>query len=161
MTDEWVKDLVFYPPYHKNIVRVDYYYDVSRGRLVKVEITDKPNDLTRLKEWLEYRKSIGKPVIAFRTYLSRIRKHAIGLQIYSDMPVIFITLDNYSVYVKRTALSKSRTLRTALRYVLTYSGYKLRYKRLNTKANRIIITEQKKLGADETNEISRMRNMER
>ena len=82
--DEWVNELEWYPPYHKNVKPLYKYIDISNGQLIEVTIVEKPQNLDRLKEWIEYRKEIGKPVTAFRTYLTQVRKHAIGILMYPD-----------------------------------------------------------------------------
>ena len=133
--DEWLKQLQWIPPYPKVLTKVTEFTDISKGKLVKVTIEEKPEDLSKLMEWSEYRKSIGKPLIIARTYLIQAKMHAIMVKLHEDDYPVFITLDNYDVYVKRTAFSKSYKVRTTLRYVLHYSGYKLKYKYTKTKAN--------------------------
>jgi len=132
---EWLSKLAWIPPYPKTLVRVTRFKDISKGKIIIVEIGEKPNDLTKLIEWSEYRKSIGKPLIIARTYLIQAKMHAIMVKMHEDDYPVFITLDTFDVYVKRTAFSKSYKVRTTLRYVLHYSGYKLKYKYTKTKAN--------------------------
>jgi len=132
--DEWLKSLQWIPPYPKVLMKVTEFTDISKGRLVKVEIVDKPKDLTQLMEWAEYRKSIGKPLILARTYLMQAKTYAVMVKMHDDDYPVFITLDSYDIYVKRTAFNKSHRIRTTLRYVLYYSGYKLKYKYTKTKA---------------------------
>jgi len=143
--DEWVNELEWYPPYHKNVKPLYKYIDISNGQLIEVTIIEKPNDLTKLKEWIEYRRTIGKPVIAFRTYLTQVRKHAIGIQMYEDQFPIFIALDDYTVYVKRTWKQRYANMRSLIRYVLTYAGYKLKRKRLKYRAEKFKKTVQTEL----------------
>ncbi|MCD6132346.1 MAG: hypothetical protein J7J61_09625 [Candidatus Hydrothermae bacterium] len=145
MVDEWIDELDWYPPYHKNVRKLDKFIDVSKGKYVEVTIIEKPQNLDRLKEWIEYRREIGKPVIAFRTYLTVIKKHAIGVQMHEDQFPIFITLDTYDIYVKRTWKQRSANMRSALRYVLYYAGYRLHYKTLNVRAERFKKTVQTEL----------------
>jgi len=145
MTDDWIDKLVWFPPYHKNVKPLNKFYDVSKGQLIEVIIEDKPNDLTKLKEWIEYRKEIEKPVIAFRTYLTAVKKYAIGLLMHEDQFPIFIALDDYTVYVKRTWKSRYANMRSLIRYVLTYAGYRLKYRKLKVKAERFRKTIQTEL----------------
>jgi len=67
--DKWLKSLQWIPPYPKVLTKVTEFNDISRGRIVRVTIEEKPQDLSKLMEWAEYRKSIGKPLIIARTYL--------------------------------------------------------------------------------------------
>jgi len=143
--DEWVNELEWYPPYHKNVKPLYKYIDISNGQLIEVTIIEKPNDLTKLKEWIEYRRTIGKPVIAFRTYLTQVRKHAIGILMHPDQYPVFIALDDYTVYVKRTWKSRYANMRSLIRYVLTYGGYKLKRKRLKYRAEKFKKTVQTEL----------------
>ena len=143
--DEWVNELEWYPPYHKNVKPLYKYIDISNGQLIEVTIIEKPNDLTKLKEWIEYRRTIGKPVIAFRTYLTQVRKHAIGILMHPDQYPVFIALDDYTVYVKRTWKSRYANMRSLIRYVLTYGGYKLKRKRLKYRAEKFKKTIQTEL----------------
>jgi len=140
--DEWLKSLQWIPPYPKVLMKVTEFTDISKGRLVKVTIEEKPQDLSKLMEWAEYRKSIGKPLIIARTYLMQTKTYALCIKMHEDDYPVFIDLLNYDVYVKRTAFTKSYKVRTTLRYVLHYSGYKLKYKYLNVPANRYIVTKQ-------------------
>jgi len=132
--DEWIKRLQWIPPYPKVLTKVTEFTDISKGRLVKVKIEEKPQDLTQLMQWAEYRKQIGKPLIIARTYLMQTKTYALCIKMHEDDYPIFIDLLNYDVYVKRTAFTKSYKVRTTLRYVLHYSGYKLKYKYTKTKA---------------------------
>ena len=143
--DEWVNELEWIPPYHKNVKPLYKYIDISNGQLIEVTIIEKPNDLTKLKEWIEYRKEIGKPLTVFRTYLTQVRKHAIGILMYPDQYPVFIALDDYTVYVKRTWKQRYTNMRSLIRYVLTYGGYKLKRKRLKVKAERFRKTVQTEL----------------
>jgi len=143
--DEWVNELEWIPPYCKAVTALNKFYDVSNGQLIEVTIIEKPNDLTKLKEWIEYRRTIGKPLTVFRTYLTQVRKHAIGILMYEDQFPIFIALDDYTVYVKRTWKQRYTNMRSLIRYVLTYAGYKLKRKRLKVKAERFRKTVQTEL----------------
>ena len=140
--DEFYKGLQWLPPYTKNVIEVKRFFDISKGRLVIVEIADYPQDFSDLIEWIEYRKEIGKPLIVFRTYLTKARDHVIGIKMHEDDYPVFISIHDFSVYVKRTALTKSHKVRIPLRYVLTYSGYKLKYKHTHIPANRYVVTKQ-------------------
>jgi len=133
---EWVKDLEWYAPLNYNVVKVDKYIDISKGKLVIVHIEQKPNDLSKFREWMEYRKEINKPIEVKRVYLCRVKKHAIMVKMHADSYPVFITLPDMDVYVQREALIKSYRLRSNLRYVLAYSGYKLKYKYTKTRIDR-------------------------
>jgi len=115
---------------------------VEKPAMDTVTIEEKPQDLSKLMEWAEYRKSIGKPLIIARTYLMQAKVHAVMVKMHDDDYPVFITLDSYDIYVKRTAFNKSHRIRTTLRYVLYYSGYKLRYRYTNVPANRYVVTKQ-------------------
>jgi len=132
--DEWIRQLQWIPPYPKVLTKVTEFTDISKGRLVKVKIEEKPQDLTQLMQWAEYRKQIGKPLIIARTYLMQAKVHAIMVKMHDDDYPVFISIPELDVYVKRTAFTKSYKVRTTLRYVLHYSGYKLKYKYTKTKA---------------------------
>lgn len=132
--DAWLRNLQWIPPYPKVLTKVTEFIDVSKGRLVKVIVQEKPQDLTKLMEWAEYRKSIGKPLIIARTYLIQAKTYAVMVKMHDDDYPVFISIPDYDVYVKRTAFTKSYKIRTTLRYVLHYSGYKLKYKYTKTKA---------------------------
>jgi len=140
--DEWIKRLQWIPPYPKVLTKVTEFNDISRGRIVRVTIEEKPQDLSKLMEWAEYRKQIGKPLIIARTYLMQTKTYAVMVKMHEDDYPIFIDLLNYDVYVKRTAFNKSHRIRTTLRYVLYYSGYKLKYRYTNVPANRYVVTKQ-------------------
>ena len=140
--DEWIRQLQWIPPYPKVLMKVTEFTDISKGRLVRVTIEEKPQDLTQLMQWAEYRKQIGKPLIIARTYLMQAKTYAVMVKMHDDDYPVFITLDSYDIYVKRTAFNKSHRIRTTLRYVLYYSGYKLKYKYLNVPANRYVVTKQ-------------------
>jgi len=132
--DEWLKSLQWIPPYPKVLTKVTEFNDISRGRIVRVTIEEKPQDLTQLMQWAEYRKSIGKPLIIARTYLMQAKTYALCIKMHEDDYPVFISIPELDVYVKRTAFNKSHRIRTTLRYVLYYSGYKLKYKYTKTKA---------------------------
>jgi len=140
--DAWLKSLAWIPPYPKTLIRVTEFNDISRGRIVRVTIEEKPQDLTQLMQWAEYRKSIGKPLIIARTYLIQAKTYAVMVKMHDDDYPVFIDLQNYDVYVKRSAMVKSHKVRIPLRYVLHYSGYKLRYKYTHIPANRYVKTKQ-------------------
>jgi len=133
---EWVKDLEWYAPLNIDIVRVDEYIDISKGRLVVVKIEQKPENLDKFREWMGYRKEINKPIDVKRVYLCRVKKHAIMVKMHADSYPVFITIPDMDVYVQREALVKSYKLRSNLRYVLAYSGYKLKYKYTKTRIDR-------------------------
>jgi len=143
--DEWINGLEWYPPYHKAVIALNKFYDISNGQLIEVTIVEKPQNLNRLKEWIEYRKEIGKPLTVFRTYLTAVKKHAIGILMYPDQYPVFITIPDYEVYVKRTWKSRYANMRSLLRYVLTYAGYKLKRKRLKYRAEKFKKTVQTEL----------------
>jgi len=143
--DEWINELEWIPPYHKNVVALNKFYDISNGQLIEVTIIEKPQNLDKLRSWIEYRKEIGKPLTVFRTYLTQVRKHAIGIQMYEDQFPIFIALDDYTVYVKRTWKQRYTNMRSLIRYVLTYAGYKLKRKRLKYRAEKFKKTVQTEL----------------
>ena len=134
MSAELLNQLSWIPPYVKKVVRVEKFYGIRKGRVVEISIAEKPKDLTKLFEWIEYRKQIGKPLIVHRTYLVQAKCYAVCIRMHEDHAPIFISLDNYDVYVKRTFTRRSLYNSTALRYILHYSGYKLKYKSLKMKA---------------------------
>jgi len=133
---EWVKDLEWYAPLNYNVVKVDEYIDISKGRLVIVHIEQKPENLDKFREWMLHRKEMGKPLDVKRVYLTKIKKHTVMVKMHADDYPVFITIPDMDVYVQREALVKSQKLRANLRYVLTYSVYKMRYKYTKTRINR-------------------------
>jgi len=143
--DEWIRQLQWIPPYHKNVVKLNRFIDISKGQIVIVEIERKPESLEKLKEWIEYRKEIGKPLIVARTYLSQAKTYAVMVKMHDDDFPVFISLPELDVYVKRTALTKSQKIRSTLRYALYYSGYKLKYRYTHIPAHRYTKTEQCRL----------------
>jgi len=143
--DLWLLDLQWIPPYPKKLIQVKRFFDISKGRLTIVEIEQKPEDLSKLKEWIEYREEIGKPLTVARTYLIDAKEYAICIKMHDDDYPVFITTPDYDVYVKRTAFTKPFKIRPTLRYVLTYSGYKLKYKYTKVRAKRYKVTKQTEL----------------
>ena len=134
MTDELLNQLSWIPPYVKRVVRVNKFYGIRHGKIVEISIAEKPKDLTKLFEWIEYRKSIGKPLIVHRTYLVQAKKYAICIQLHEEHAPVFISLPELDVYIKRTFKQRALYNYTALRYILYYCGYKLKYRSLNIKA---------------------------
>lgn len=126
--------LSWIPPYVKAVRKIDKFYGIRNGKLVEISIAEKPKDLSKLFEWIEQRKQMGKPLIVHRTYLVQAKKHAICIQLHEEHAPVFISLPELDVYIKRTFKQRALYNYTALRYILYYCGYKLKYRSLNIKA---------------------------
>ena len=133
---ESVKGFKWFSPINADVVKVEQYTDISKGRIVIVTIEGKPEDLSKFLDWVSKRKEMGKEIEVYRVYLTKIKKHALMVRMHQDMFPVFITLPDLDIYVQREAMVKTKKLRANLRYVLAYSGYKMRYKYTKTKVNR-------------------------
>jgi len=120
----WLRKLTFVPS-NVTLKQVDHFYQHSKGKLIKINIASYPNSFEKLAGWLEYRKSINKPVLAYLTkidnrYYLKLRAEDLGDYIY------------ISVYSKTVYIAKETVIRAQfasfLRYLLYYAGYSLSYK---------------------------------
>jgi len=126
--------LSWVPPYVKAVRKIDKFYGIRNGKIVEISIAEKPKDLSKLFEWIEQRKQMGKPLIVHRTYLVQAKCYAICIQLHEEHAPVFISLPELDVYIKRTFKQRALYNYTALRYILYYCGYKLKYRSLNIKA---------------------------
>jgi len=134
--DEWLKQFKWSPPVNNPVVEIQKFYDIHKGKIVIISIDEYPQDFSKLIDWVEYRKQINKPLIIYRTYLTKVKDKVIAIKMHEDSYPVYISLTDLSVYVERHALIKSYRVRTALRYILYYSGYKLKYKYTHIPANK-------------------------
>jgi len=121
---EWLKQLSFVPTNTK-LELVYHFYQHSKGRLIKLNIASYPNSFEKLASWLEYRKSINKPVQAYLTKVEDkyfIKLRAVDLQDY-----VYINVKYKTVYVAKNTVIRGQ-FASFLRYLLYYSGYGLSYK---------------------------------
>ena len=121
---EWLKQLSFVPTNTK-LEQVDHFYQHSKGRLIKLSIASYPNSFEKLASWLEYRKSINKPVQA---YLTKVKdKYFIKLRAEDLQDYVYINVKYKTVYVAKNTVIRGQ-FASFLRYLLYYSGYGLSYK---------------------------------
>lgn len=121
---EWLKQLSFVPTNTK-LELVYHFYQHSKGRLIKLSIASYPDSFGKLASWLEYRKSINKPVQAYLTKVDGeyfIKLRAVDLQDY-----VYINVKYKTVYVAKNTVIRGQ-FASFLRYLLYYSGYGLSYK---------------------------------
>jgi len=121
---EWLKQLSFVPTNTK-LEQVDHFYQHSKGRLIKIEIASKPENFSQLKEWIDYRESIGKPVKAHLTKVDG--KYFIKLRAEDLQDYVYINAVCKHVYVAKNTVIRGQ-FASFLRYLLYYSGYGLSYK---------------------------------
>ena len=110
-------------PTNTKLEQVDHFYQHSNGRLIKIKIASKPEDFSQLKEWIEYRKSINKPVQA---YLTKVEdKYFIKLRAEDMADYVYINIECKQVYVAKNTVIRGQ-FASFLRYLLYYSGYELK-----------------------------------
>jgi len=112
------------------IRRIRSWFDKSKGKLVRVEIENEPETLDTLLTWVEERKAMGYETEIYRCYLRDAEMHGYAVKLSPDHPF-------RNDYVRNHA-----TLRIALRYVLTYAGYSLKYHRTKIDAHKAARTVQ-------------------
>jgi len=122
---EWLKQLSFVPTNTK-LEQVDHFYQHSEGRLIKLNIASYPDSFEKLASWLEYRKSINKPVQA---YLTKVEdKYFIKLRAEDLQDYVYINVECKQVYVAKNTVIRGQ-FASFLRYLLYYSGYELKYEK--------------------------------
>ena len=121
---EWLKQLSFVPTNTK-LELVYHFYQHSKGRLIKIKIASKPENFSQLKEWIEYRKSINKPVKAYLTKIGDL--HYLKLRAEDMADYVYIEIESKRVYVAKNTVIRGQ-FASFLRYLLYYSGYGLSYK---------------------------------
>jgi len=112
-------------PTNTKLEQVDHFYQHSNGRLIKIKIASKPEDFSQLKEWIEYRKSINKPVQAYLTKIGDL--HYLKLRAEDMADYVYIEIESKRVYVAKNTVIRGQ-FASFLRYLLYYSGYGLSYK---------------------------------
>ena len=122
---EWLKQLSFVPTNTK-LEQVDHFYQHSKGRLIKIKIASKPENFSQLKEWIEYRESIGKPVKAYLTKIGDL--HYLKLRAEDLQDYVYINIECKQVYVAKNTVIRGQ-FASFLRYLLYYSGYELKYEK--------------------------------
>ena len=121
---EWISKLAFVPS-NVELKPVEHFYQRSKDRLIQVVIKDTPANFSQLKEWLDYRQQINKPVIVYLTKaedMFMLKLRAEDLEDY-----VYIELETKKIYVAKDTVIKGQ-LASFLRYLLYYSGYDLAYK---------------------------------
>jgi len=121
---EWIRKLTFVPS-HVELKEVRSFYQHSKGRLVQIIIKDTPANFSKLKDWLDYRASINKPVVVYLTKAEdrfMLKLRAEDLEDY-----IYIELATKRVYVAKDTVIRGQ-FASFLRYLLYYAGYSLSYK---------------------------------
>jgi len=122
--------------------RIHSWFDKSKGRLVRVEIYDEPETLDTLIEWTNERRSMGYETEIRRCYLRGANQYGYAVKLSPDHPYVYIA-DDLTVYVKQKDYVKNHAaLRVALRYILTYAGYKLKYRRTDIDTHKNVRTTQ-------------------
>jgi len=127
---EWLEGYPLLPPYLKRLVPITHFYKRSKGRLIRCEIVSRPENPDKLQEWVKAREEMNKPVLIGVCYLVQLKQWALVIQVHEDTPPVFITIDDLSLYTKRTALTKSSNLNIALRFITYYCGYTVKEKSL-------------------------------
>ena len=98
---EWLKQLSFVPTNTK-LEQIDHFYQHSKGRLIKLNIASYPDSFEKLASWLEYRKSINKPVQA---YLTKVEgKYFIKLRAEDLQDYVYINIKCKQVYVAKNTV---------------------------------------------------------
>jgi len=113
-------------PTNTKLEQVDHFYQHSKGRLIKIKIASKPENFSQLKEWIEYRKSITKPVQAYLTKVDG--EYFIKLRAEDMADYVYINVKYKTVYVAKNTVIRGQ-FASFLRYLLYYSGYKLKYEK--------------------------------
>jgi len=121
---EFLTSLPFIPTNTK-LEQVDHFYQHSKGRLIKLSIASYPDSFSKLKEWIEYRKSINKPVKAYLTKIGDL--HYLKLRAEDMADYVYIEIESKRVYVAKNTVIRGQ-FASFLRYLLYYSGYGLSYK---------------------------------
>ena len=112
-------------PTNTKLELVYHFYQHSKGRLIKLSIASYPNSFEKLASWLEYRKSINKPV---KAYLTKVEgKYFIKLRAEDLQDYVYINVKYKTVYVAKNTVIRGQ-FASFLRYLLYYSGYGLSYK---------------------------------
>ena len=113
-------------PSNCQLKEVNHFYQHSKGRLIKIKIASKPENFSQLKEWIDYRKSINKPVQA---YLTKVEgKYFIKLRAEDLQDYVYINIECKQVYVAKNTVIRGQ-FASFLRYLLYYSGYELKYEK--------------------------------
>jgi len=121
---EFLTSLPFIPS-NCQLKEVNHFYQHSKGRLIKIKIASKPENFSQLKEWIDYRESIGKPVKAHLTKVDG--KYFIKLRAEDLQDYVYINVKYKTVYVAKNTVIRGQ-FASFLRYLLYYSGYGLSYK---------------------------------
>ena len=112
-------------PSNCQLKEVNHFYQHSKGRLIKLNIASYPDSFEKLASWLEYRKSINKPVKAYLTKIGDL--HYLKLRAEDMADYVYIEIESKRVYVAKNTVIRGQ-FASFLRYLLYYSGYGLSYK---------------------------------
>ncbi|RLF41156.1 MAG: hypothetical protein DRN12_03830, partial [Thermoplasmata archaeon] len=90
---------VLNPPSNAKLQKLQSFYDIDKGHLVKITIVDKPADLTDLCNWIAYRKSIGKPIHAGLRHNNHLACKLIEIKMHNEHSPVFIHPETMDVYI--------------------------------------------------------------
>jgi len=128
---EFLTSIPFIPSFVE-LKEVKHFYQRSKDRLIRIDITAYPETFDQLKNWIEYRRQINKPLILYLTKFNDfyyVKLRPVDLQQY-----VYIEIESKHVYVQRDTIIKGE-FASFLRYMLYYCGYTLRYKKVGKAQN--------------------------
>jgi len=106
---------------------IDNFYGISKGNTYLIHVADYPDHADKLIEWIEELRSRGIRVIAFRTCIND--RDIIAIRRADSPCTLYIDVDTSTPFISRK-YRLTREICTFLRYALYYSGYKLKYRKL-------------------------------
>jgi len=121
-------DLPALPPVTAELYLITHYYENSRGKLRYCYIAEYPADFSALLSWIRYRLCHGYKIFAYRTYLVKLKEHAIAIKLHEDQCFAYISLANARIYVKASELKLLRKNNYLIRYIARYGNYKVKSK---------------------------------
>jgi len=121
-------DLPVLPPVRSELVRIEHYYENSKGKLRYCYIAEYPADFTALLDWIRYRLCRGYKIFAYKTYLVKPKEPAIAIKLHEDQCFAYISLKDAKIYVKASELKLLRKNNHLIRYITRYGGYKVKSK---------------------------------
>jgi len=122
---------VLNPPYNGKLTRLIRFFDVDRGHLVEFTIAEKPQDLSKMFEWIECRKQMNKPLHIGLRHVNSIGAKMIEIKLHDEHSPLWICPITFEVYIdadKHHRCAKHDSV--AWRYILYYCGYRLKKKRV-------------------------------